>query len=313
MLRGDGQPWLFVMIATQIAASPDSVHALLKYTAYGESPPKPIPALPAMRQWIAMYRCHRVMQNSLAAGFGLAADIEATEVSDDLRSVSRMSSEEIEKEISELPAEEQTDMIRPLIGIPFPPDDVTLRLLLDEIDADKEPGDIEEERLFDELITSAAGQYFFRVWWPSLVLYREYAPNLLRSARLGNLDALDRLLRLDKYILHDPGVARVFVEVMSCGRPCDKTRIANATKGRPTVKLTEANIRAGLGALISQFAHLFHSKVTAPEIQALFDGIERIRSGNQVDTKIEATGDAWSKAIQRAKTWPSLPTSPPGQ
>lgn len=313
LLRGNGQPWLFVMQAVEIAASPDMLRDLMRWTVYGDTPPRPLPPRPPTQQWMPMYRGHRSMQDGIARGMGLPLELSASHELDELRAISRMSRDEIAMEVSELSRKEQEDIFRPFIGVPFPPDDAALLAILNAIDAEAEPGGTDDESMIDALMSSPAGQFYCRVWWPSWVLYREYAPNLLRSARLGDLDALDRLLRLDKYILHDPGIARVVGDVMSSGRACDKTRIVNAMKGRPTVKLTEANIRAGLGALISQFAYLFHTKVTAPEIQALFDGIERVRSGAQVDPQIAAAGDAWSKAIQRAKTWPSLPTSPPGQ
>ena len=59
--------------------------------------------------------------------------------------------------------------------------------------------------------------------------------------------------------------------------------------------------------MISQFAIHFGKPVTAPQIQELFDRIERIRSGNPADPHIPA-GEAFTKAIKRNKTWPSLPT-----
>lgn len=100
---------------------------------------------------------------------------------------------------------------------------------------------------------------------------------------------------------------------MSSGPPNDKKRLANALAGVPTVKLTDANIRAGLAALFSQFAFLYRSKVTAPEIPVLFDAIERVRTGAPSDPKITATGESCSKAVQRGRTRPSLPTKPAGQ
>ena len=50
---------------------------------------------------------------------------------------------------------------------------------------------------------------------------------------------------------------------------------------------------------------------TETEIADLFDGIERIRSGN-VDQHLPV-GENLTRGIHRNRTWPSLPQSDPGQ
>ncbi|MCB9837748.1 MAG: hypothetical protein H6813_00275 [Phycisphaeraceae bacterium] len=313
LLRGNGQPWLFVVQAVEIASSPDMVRDLLRYTVYGEIPPRPLPPRPSIEHWVAMYRSHRSMQNGIAAGLGLPAELLASEGLDELRAISRMSRDEVAADVAEFTREEQEEFLRLFIGVPFPPDDATLRTMIAELDAEDRSEDPDEDLQFDELMASPAGQFFFRVWWPCWVLYHDYPPRLLRAARHGDMKALDRLLRLDKFAAGDPGVARVIGEIMSSGSANNKKQLSNALAGQPTVKLTDASIRAGLGALISQLAFLAHTTVTAPQIQALFDAIERVRTGKPTDTKITATGESWSKAIQRGRNWPGMPTRPAGQ
>lgn len=311
--RADAQPLMFVYQAVQIASAPDQLHDLLRWMVYGQTPPRPLPPLPPSRQWLAMYRRRRVMQNGLALGLGVPAEIPASDVLSAAGSVSRMTQEEIASEVAELTQEEIHGFLAAFVVVPFPPDDATLRAMLAEFEAEAEAEGADEEAAMDEFMASPAAQYFFRAWWPCFVLYRDYPPRLLRAARNGDLDALDRLLRLDKYIVHDPRVARVIGDVMSAGSANDQKLIVNALKGRPKVRLTDSRLRAGLGALISQLAHAFGTKVTAREIQKLFDAIERVRSGNLSDAAIGAAGESWSKAIQRDRTWPGLPTQIPGQ
>lgn len=224
-----------------------------------------------------------------------------------------MTRDEVSEEVSEWTQEQIQEFLGPFVGVPFPPDDPALRAMLKDLEERVTPDGQDEESKLDEAMTSPAGQFFARVWWPCWILYREYPPRLMRAARLGDLDALDRLLRLDKYAVGDPGVARVMADVMSAGPMSERKRITSALSGRPKVKFTDANIRAGLAALISQLAFLFHTTVTAPEIQSLFDAIERVRTGNPADPKIMTTGETWAKAVQRGRTWPTLPTKPPGQ
>lgn len=312
-LRGDGQPWLLVRQAVEIAASPDMVREFVGYTVFGETPPRPLPDRPPTNQWLAMYRGHRIMQDCLTAHMSLPEGLTASGFLDVLREGARMSREEVAEELSEWTPEEIQEFLRPFIGVPFPPDDATLRAMLNDLEAQTTPDGPDEESMLDELMASPAGQFFARVWWPCWILYRDYPPRLLRAARLGDLDALDRLLRLDKHAVGDPGVSRVVADIMSSAPMSDRKRITSALSGRPKVKFTDSNIRAGLAALISQLAFLFHTSVTAPEIQALFDALERVRTGAPSDPKITAAGETWSKAVQRGRTWPSLPTKLPGQ
>lgn len=157
-----------------------------------------------MREWMAMYRCHRLMQDGISQGMGLPTEKSASAELDELWAVTRMPQEEIAEEVAELSREEQEDFLRLFIGVPFPPSDATIRAMLDGIDTNFTPDDPDEEAMTDMLMASPSGQFFMRVWWPCWILYREYPPRLLRSARLGNLDSLDRLLRLDKRAIADP-------------------------------------------------------------------------------------------------------------
>lgn len=94
---------------------------------------------------------------------------------------------------------------------------------------------------------------------------------------------------------------------MSDGNPSQRKQLKAALDGKVKKRLTDKAIRAGLGALISQHALLFKTQVKAPQIEELFNRIERVRTGNP-DPAV-TTAETWSKAIQRNKNWPSLPTS----
>lgn len=313
LLRGKGQPLSFVLAAVQIASSPDDVRELMGCTVFGERPARPWSPRPPVRAWMTMYRRHRRMQDELAAGSGLPVELTASGVMGALRAAPQLTREEIAAEVASLSPEEQRSFLRLLTGVPFPPDDATLRDMLAALDAHSGSNGPKDEPAFGALMASATGQFFFRVWWPCWILYHTYPPVLLRAARGGDLESLDRLLRLDKYVVHDPGVARVVGDVMSSRSTNNKKRICNALVGHPTVKLTDASIRAALAGLISQLAFLFGTKVTAPQIQKLFDLIARVRTGELIDVNLPESSETWSKGVQRARTWPSLPTRPAGQ
>jgi hypothetical protein len=309
LLRGKGQPILFVYLAVQIAASPNELRDLILYTAFGVDPPKPLPSPPPQPELLSMYRRHRRMQNALAIADGITDDPKATEMLDTFREASRMNKEEVAAEIAQCSEEELIAFMTPFAGMPFPPEVATLRVLLQELDAESRCSGDDEESLIDAALESSEGQYFLRVWWPCWFLYREYPPRLLRAARQGDIDALDRLLRLDKFIVGDPGVARRMGEYFTSGTPGQRKQLAAALEGRPKKRLTDKAIRSGLGALISQIAFLFRTTVTAPQIEELFNRIERVRTGRLRDPAVPTT-ETWAKAVRRQRNWPSLPTDP---
>lgn len=305
---------LFVSLAVQIASSPDFLRDLIRHTVFGVELSNPLPPPPPLPVWLTMYRSHRKMQNALAIADGFPGEIGASEMLDSLRATSRMTQEEvtaeIEAEIAHFTKEQLNGLMTIFSGIPFPPNEATIRVILEELDTDSHCADSDEEDSVDAVLESPEGQYYLRVWWPCWFLYREYPPRLLRAARQGDIDALDRLLRLDKFIVGDPGVAKRLGEYFNTGTPGQRKQLTAALDGKPKKRLTDKAIRSGLGALISQLAFMFKTSVTAPQIEELFNRIERIRSGRLTDPAVP-TGENWAKALQRNRDWPSLPTTKP--
>ncbi len=240
---------------------------------------------------------------------GVPAELPVDEVFDGISASSRMSPEEVAAEIATLSDAEKLELVQPFIGVPFPPDDGELRRMLDHFDAASEPADEEEAEETDEFMRSAAGQFYLRVWLPCWIMHREYPPQLLFRARHGALDALEKLLRLDMSVVHDPRVAEHVHRITHAGTVRDRSLIANALAGKPKGKLDRRGVRYALMGLISQFALAFGTRVAAPDIARLFDGIERVRAGRQSD-KFIPVGEALTKAVSRHRDWPSLPTKP---
>ncbi len=311
LLRGEGQPAAFVELAARIAASPDWLREVILSALSGAAAPWTAPDECAIREWLAMYRRHRLMQDDLAAGVAPPSEFGASEVLDGCRELSRMDREDVAAEVAELPEEVLQELLRSLVGTPFPPDVRTLRAMFEGFEAEAEVDDADDEARFDSMVASPAGQFYFRVWLPCWVLHREYPQRLLRAARCGDIDALERLLRIDKFVLADQRVAPHVARVMSEGPKVKRDQLLAALSGKPRERLTPKAVRSGLSALISQLAFLFRSSVTATEIAALFDGIEQVRTG-EVDVELPVAENL-TRAIHRNRNWPSLPTQKPGQ
>lgn len=304
MLRGAGQPWLFVNLAVTVASAADDIRQLLAWIIGTSKPPRALPPPPPLAQWLPLYRSHRTLQSTIGAALRFSGD-DTNQILDEFGALARATENEIREELAALDNKDLEDFLRLFVGVPFPPDDTTLRAMLEEPEAETQPDDIDDQA-FDALLGSPGGQFYFRVWVPCWILYREFPPRLLRHARSGDLDALDKLLRLDKSAVHDPRIAEHVHRITHTGPKRHRVQVLEALRGKPKGRLDPKSLRYGLAGMISQLAVLFRTRVTAPEIAALFDAIERVRTGQTSDTRI-AAGETFSKAVQRNRTWPSLP------
>lgn len=305
LLRGNGKPLGFVVLAVQIAAGADDMKTLLSWGIGRTKPPRPLPPLPHVDEWLSLYRNHRAFNDEIFAAFNLFPDLTASEIQEGLRLHTKATQEEIETDVKEMTKEEQEQFMMFFRGIPFPPDQQSLKAMLDNLDTEAKPDTEDDADPFDDLLKSATGQFYIRVWLPCWILHRIYPQLLLRQARLSDQDALDKILRLDKSIVHDPGIAAVWHDIMHNGTRSNKNRFTNAMADGPKGKLSHKTMRIGLAGLISQFALLFQCRVTAPEIAKLFDAISQVRAG-RIDTHLPKSPQAVYQGIYRNSDWPSI-------
>jgi hypothetical protein len=140
--------------------------------------------------------------------------------------------------------------------------------------------------------------FFVRVELPCQVLYREPPGLLMRRARLGDLDALDKLIRLDKTVLCDPMIAEHWTRLMDL-KPTQRQRWLTAVAGHPK-KVDEKFIRTSLAALLLQESIRQDCRMTSTEIREFF---EMFVPGYRLDDHEMPFGEALTKALQRQRTW----------
>lgn len=281
---GDGKPWVFVQTAVEIAASAEMVEGSLRQLiGRGDQKKKWQVPFIQVEEWLSWYRRHREVRS--AAWFGATG---------------KTLDEVFANCDRELTQEENEYLVRLFLGVPFPPDKPTLRAMLKGTATDADEGHTQ----LDQFTESQAGQFYWSVWFPCWMLHRTLPGNLLRKARLGDDDALDKLLRLDKSVIFDPGIKQRWHEVMKLGTVRDRQRFKRAMADGPKGKVTKKFVRIGLAGMISQMAKLFYCEVTAPEIRELFDSIARVRR-NAADLHLPV-GTNLTRAIHRARDWPAL-------
>ena len=310
-LYGDGKPLIFVVFATQIAASADDLCELVQAFTSKKKLPEKVPPPPSVKRWIAMYRRHNRMWNALIPFDDVPGVGEATaqDASRGWRQLIAMPQDERKATLSEAASEDEIhEMLKLLLGVEFPPPQGVVTSLVRYFESEVKDG----QDQIGEMIDSLEMQFFFRVWIPCWILYRAYPPSLMSKARSGDMDALDDLIRLDKSAVNDPRVAEHWHRIMLGGQTGAKTRLLRAMNGQPRGSVSPQKMRSFLSGMISQLAVSLMCPVTEPEIRELFNRIAFAR-GDKTDYQLTPSTQGLVKAIQRNRNWPSLPKPMPGQ
>lgn len=311
VLRTDRFPRLVTIVATVFAGSADTI-AVMVTAATGRAGAHKVklPPCPSLEEWLSFYQRHRELNDAVGAfvvGPGLEAS--ASEAHDGVTALQHTPPDEQRTAFEEVRAvapESFGALANLFVPTPFPPDEKFLRKILTDLESASEAEAEDQGVTPTGFLASAEGQFFIRVWMPCFVMYRTYPAPLLRQAGDGDLDSLEKLLRLDKSVVADPRIAHHWHAIMQGEDFKTRKRMLDAISGKPKGKLDKKGIRLALSSLISQWARAMKCEITAPQITELFDRIEQLRSGH-ADTALPESKEAFAKAVQRNRDWPSLP------
>lgn len=132
----------------------------------------------------------------------------------------------------------------------------------------------------------------------------EYPTFLLRRARLGDLDALCNLLRIDKSILCDPRIGEHIYQSSLLEDRTKFEKIVNALQGNLSGKYDLQKTKYIIAGFISVVSERFEHRLTAPEIQEIFNEVAVARgNGDLIDSDLPDSPEAFSKAIQRERSF----------
>lgn len=150
--------------------------------------------------------------------------------------------------------------------------------------------------------------FIFNVLFPCRFLYNEHPTFLLRKARTGDLDAIDKLLRLDKAVICDARISEQIFRLskLATNHYFEKVIVAlnspprNTTDKKTVVSKKKANyIMAGLVSLISE---ILGQRLKEKEIRALFEAVA-LDNGtyDTIEQDLALTPGAFSQAIRRER------------
>lgn len=310
MHSGDKQqPYIVVCLAIEAALAADDLTKLVNLWRPGAKLPRTIPVRWSAAQWVRLYRDHRRMLDRvtpLALPEAFQADAAPSEIADEVRAFFRLPAEQMAAELAKaLKNPDVLALAREFGPQQWPP---TRHAVVHA----KHNSDVyinDTDPAFVEAISTAEGMFFLRVWLPCWIRHRMYPGQLFHKARAGDDDAFCDLLRMDKSVLADPVLADRWHRMMQDNRPALRKRLLDAMKGQPKTVTAKA-LRVGLAGLVSQLAAVMGTDVTEPQMRSMFDTVARVQSGRTLETGLPAGQEAFSKAIQRGRTWPSIPGKP---
>ena len=149
--------------------------------------------------------------------------------------------------------------------------------------------------------------FIFLVFTPCIMLYKTHPATLYRKARLGDVSAIDKLLRLDPLMLHDPAIGQQIQKIRLKGKQAMYQNLVDAPLKPIKAKLTNGKIKASMATLISMMADGIKQPLTSTEIRRLFDAVAQDADKHDIDTSLPDSPEAFYKSIQRKRpSWRPL-------
>lgn len=119
--------------------------------------------------------------------------------------------------------------------------------------------------------------FFLRTLVPFWLEYGELLFPVYQNARRGDIDSIEKILVLDKSIIHEPKIAQKIEILSRTPKHFDYQRIIKALNTDISEKVTLHKIKIMISGLIfmiwNDYGSISGKKLTKPQIRALFDSV----------------------------------------
>jgi len=303
---------IFASIALIIAVSAEDWLELFETVKAGKRIEGYIP-LPPINEWLNLYRNHRRVRRCLMSTLrndeSMARLIDFYEhILHGHKKLRKTALKDFKKEIKKLSYEEKQKSIKNIQEVFQEHQKLIIKEVINEECEEKNDLDEESKQKIRELVSQPAILCFLRVWAPCFMLYGTYPPYLLRKARRGDEEALEKLIRLDKSVIYDPKIREIIHQASVEKRKGKIDIITKALRASPKVKLDIRKVKYTLAGLISIISMSMGQKVTAAEINRLFDAIYQDTGKGHIDPDFIEEPRLIAQAINRSRTfWKIIP------
>jgi len=269
--------------------------------------------LPPLQAWLNLYRNHKKVYHAVTKFFRQLNEDTATvinlyeEMLSGLHTFKQLTPSELNNMLDKLTPEDQKKL--------FATTKIRLEKFSDILANDSMNNGNEikklskdEKRRLKKSRSRPEMIFFVRVWIPCFLLYGEYPPYLLRKARRGDDDALEKLLRLDKSLIYDKKIQAIFHLETVAKKRARMTLITKALQNTPKAKLDIQKIKYLFAGFLSLISIGIGQRLAAAEIHRLFDAVARDMDKGYADSDLIVSPETFEKAIQRARTfWQIIP------
>lgn len=280
------------MVAPFIASHADSLYEL--YSSFKDRKINGLTTeLPDLSTWYSLYRNHRryfdcygefiLSTSPLMQEFATFGN-EVQELREELKTASR------------IPTPEEASHIQTSSN-------KLKQTLFDELKADFDTPPIAPEARdtgldsFNTHMTEI--HFFFFVFTPCLIFYKTNPGRLYHRARLGDVKAIDALLRLDPFMLHDPAIGKRIQKIRLTGKRSTYTNLVEAPLKPIKAKINKSRVKAILGSLISMIAAEYNAPLLSTDLRKLYDALAQDAKQYAVDTSLPNSDEAFYKLLQR--------------
>lgn len=294
----EGQSFLLALLAPQTAVSAHDVSQVfsqVKNRRIGDLQ-FPLPPLPA---WFRLYRSHRELSNFNKEMISLffPSGREFIEFADAITKELRLRSRGKTEQSQFTPSEDEAAAAQEYLQKVLSASAQDLENDLSDIGPSQSERDIFTQlRKENELVFS----FFILVHVPCWLLYQMSPTRLYQKASAGNVDALDKLLRLDPLMLHDQKIGNQLLKIRYEGKISTYRSLLEAPL-KSLGKISQKRIKSLMAGYLSAIATELKQPLTEPDIKKLYDAAAKDRSkdSSAIDASIPESPESFYKAIYR--------------
>lgn len=266
------RPYIIKLFAPQLAATVNDLHNEFKQIKTNRFASQKFPQ-PQLPTWFALYRKHRTTMKQIKEVFSAAYGKHVIQViaqpleeGFQLKNRKKITSTKVKPSPEEL---EATKKILQTV------------LSLSEKDLEEEftntPVKLTARKRMLKLVaeTPLEMSFYLFVAIPCWALYRMSPTRLYRKARQGDFDALEKLLRLDQLMLHDPLIGKRIVEYRFRHSSNKYRKLLDAAKENPKGASSLKNILISFLGQISALSHLINDPLTSRDLFDLVKAVDK--------------------------------------
>jgi len=296
------KPYLLGILAPHLAAAAQDLHM-----AFSDVKKRKIGSLqftlPHFPSWFSLYRAHRKNQDFLREMFPLLSPYGdmAVEFSDGINEIFRLKRQgQIPLADHKLTQDEIEEAKKTLLDFKA----ASFSDLMDEFSGEPVSPDLAATATDFFGRESLAASFFICVVVPCWLLYRDSPTRLYRKARLGNVDALEKLLRLDALLIHDPSIGKQIQALRFKNKFSTYQNLFEAVLKRPKNKVTRLKMKYAMAGFISAMSSMLTKPLLEPDIRALFDAVQKDATHDDlaIDEDLPLSAEAFTRAIHRDRT-----------